>query len=141
MFSPVMTAILSQGKTFPRFTASDVAASLPVLGYGAVALLIWLAYRDVGHWPVVSSADPKGAELDLTGLRKFTLIFLPLIAGPLCVVSLIAVALSTVNDLADAKKTSRRKIAVRGFVQFAVSIFGAVLFFPLLGRILIWVLD
>lgn len=139
--SGVMTAFLPQLDVFPRFTVRDVVACLPVLGYGVVALLLWLAYRDVGQWPLFSAGNPGGPDPDLMGLRKFMLIFLPLIAAPLCVVSLAAVTLSTVSDFLDAKKMARRKIALRGLVQFAVSVLGVALFFPLLGRILVWILD
>jgi hypothetical protein len=136
-----MTAILKHPKILPRLTASDVMACLPVLTYGTVALVVYLAYRDVGYWPVISSPGSKVAELDFTGARKALLILLPLVAVPLCFVSMIAVALSTASDLTDSEKTSRRKIAFRGVVQLAVSICGVVLFLPVLGRILIWVLD
>jgi hypothetical protein len=137
-----MMAIPKLTKTVPRVSAPDVMACLPVFGYGTVALLIWFVYRrDVGHWPIVSAATPSEAGFELTGAREVILISLPLVGGLLCFVSLVTIALSTLSDLAGSKKTSRRKIALRGVLQFAVSGLGLVLFLPLLGRILIWVLD
>jgi hypothetical protein len=138
-FSSIM--ILKHTKTVPVVTPRDVMACLPVLGYGTLALLIWLAERDVAHWPMISPAIPSEAGFELTGPREVLSIFLPLAGGLLCFVSLITVALSTLSELADSRKTSRRKIAIRGIAQFAVSSFGLVLFLPVLGRILIWVLD
>ncbi len=106
---------------------------------------VWLAYRDVGHWPLPSQPDPKDVGFEVSdGVRIGAILrfLLPIIAAPLSIVAMLGVCLSTVSDLVDSKAGAAfRFIAIRGVCQTAVSLVGVLLFWHFLGTLLNWLAD
>jgi len=128
-----------------RFTPRDAVACIPVLCFAALMFFVWLAYREVGHWPVYSRPDPKDVGFEVAvGVRLGEILrfLLPLIAAPLSVVATIGVCLSTLNDLVDSKRgASFRRVAIRGICQITLSVVGLLLFWHVLGTLLDWLID
>ena len=131
-------------KAIPRFTPRDAMAFVPLLCFGVLMLFVGIAYQQVGHWPVYSRPDPKDVGFEIVpGLRlgEVLRVLVPLVGGALSVIAVIGVGLSTLNDLAECNRSSGRQIAIRGFSQVAVSIFGLLLFWHVLGTLLEWLVD